>query len=72
MFQWASSLNMVWRSLEAGGAFVKMAVDVDMTKFPALEAGFVIMEVVVGKGHVMVATSLPDFSVGDCSLFLFG
>ena len=37
----------------------------DMPEFLTLEACFIIAEVVVGKGYVMVTTCPPDFSVSD-------
>ena len=49
-----------------------MAVDANVTEFPALEAGFVIMGVVSGKGCIMVATGPSDFSTGDSNFFFLG
>ena len=34
-------LDIARGGFETGGAFVKMAVDMDVTKFPTLEIGFV-------------------------------
>ena len=70
--QWTAGLDVARRGFEASGAFVQVTVDTDVTKFPALEAGFVIVEVVMGEGCIMVAASPLDFSVGDCSFFFFG
>ena len=53
------------------GALVQMAVDMDMLKFPALEAGLMITGVVVGKGHIVVAAISSDFCVSDGGFFLF-
>ena len=64
-------LDVAGGSLETGGALIQVAVDVDMTEFPALEAGLVVTGVVTGKGCVMVAASPPDFSASD-SDFFFG
>ena len=63
---------MAGGSLETGGALIQMAVDVDMTEFLALEASFMVMEMVTGEGHVIVTASPPDFSMGDSDFFLFG
>ena len=57
-------------SLETGGTFVKMAVDTDVSEFPALEAGFVVTGMVMGKGCVMVTACPPDFGASDGN-FLF-
>ena len=70
MSQWALGLDMAWGSPETSGAFIKMAVDADVTKFPTLKADLVVSRVVSGKGHIMVAASPPDFSTGDGG-FLF-
>ena len=72
MFQWASSLNMAWGSLEADRVFVKMAVDVDMTKFSALEAGFMVMGMISRKGCIVVTAGPPDFSASNGSFSFFG
>ena len=69
--QRTSGLDVARGSLETSGAFVEMAVDVDMAKLPALKAGLVIAGVVTGKRCVMVTTSPPDFCVSDGNLFLF-
>ena len=63
---------MAERGLETGGALVEIAVDVDMTKFPTLEAGLMVTRMVMSKRCVMVTASPPDFSAGDCSFFFFG
>ena len=63
---------MARRSLETGGALIEVAVNVDVAEFPALEAGFVITRVVMGKGCIVVAASPPDFSMGDSDFFFLG
>ena len=72
MSQWALGLDMARRSLETGGTFVKMAVDLDVTEFLALKAGLMIAGMVMSKGHVMIAASPPNFHVSDGNLFFFG
>ena len=59
-------------SLETGGTFVEMTVDVNVTKFPAMEAGFMITRVVVSKGCIMITVSPPNFGADDCGFFFFG
>ena len=68
-FQWAMGLDMTRGGFETDGAFIEMAVDVDVTEFPALKAGFMVVRVVMIKGYVMVATGPPDFGVGEGSFF---
>ena len=46
-----------------------MAVHVDVSKFPALEAGFVVMGMVTGEGYIMVAAHPSDLGVDDSDLF---
>ena len=41
----AAGLDVARGSLETGGAFVEIAVDMDVAEFPALKAGFVIVGV---------------------------
>ena len=43
----------------------------DVTEFPALEAGLVIVWMVMSKGHVMVTAGPPDFGASNGSLFFF-
>ena len=59
-------------SLETGGTLIKMVIDVDVTKFPALEAGFVVSGMVTGEGCVMVTAGPPDFGASDGGLFFLG
>ena len=65
-------MDMIRGGLKAGGALIQMAVNVDVPKFPVLEAGLIVMEVVMGKGCIIVAASPPDLSVGDGNLFFLG
>ena len=59
-------------SLKTGETLIEMAVDVNVAKFPTLEAGFMVVRVVTSKGCVIVAASLPDLSVSDSDLFFLG
>ena len=59
-------------SFKAGRALVQVAVNTDMPKFPALEAGFMVMGMVTGKGCVMVAASPPDFGASESDFVFFG
>ena len=65
-------LDMAGGRLEADRALVQRAVDMDVSKFPVLEAGFMVSRVIMGEGSVMVATSPPDFSVNEGGFFFFG
>ena len=65
-------LDMARQSLETSGALIKVAIDVDMTEFPALETDLMVAGMISSKGHVMVTASLPDFSVGDSNFLFFG
>ena len=58
--------------LETGGAFVEVTVDVDVAKFPALEAGLMVTRVVASKRCVVVTASPPNCSTSGCSFFFFG
>ena len=69
--QQAAGLDMARGSLETGGAFVQVAVDTDVAKFPVLEAGFMVTEVVTSKRRVVVAASPPDFGVNKGGFFFF-
>ena len=42
MSERVTGLDVARGPFEAGGTFVKGAIDVDVSKFPALEAGFVV------------------------------
>ena len=72
MFQWAAGLDMARGSLEAGGALIQVAVDVDVSEFPVLEAGLMIAGVVMSEGHVMVTAYPPNFCVSDGDFLFFG
>ena len=63
---------MAGGSPETGETFIQGAVDVDVSKFPALEAGFVISGMVTGEGCVIVTASPPDFSAFEGSFFISG
>ena len=56
---------------ETGGAFVEGTVDADVSKFPALEAGFMVMGVVTRQGGVVVTASPPDVGAFQGELFFF-
>ena len=60
---------MAGGSLQAGGALIQVAVYVDVTEFPALEAGFMILRVVTSKGCIVVTAGPPDFGVSDGDFF---
>ena len=63
---------MAGGSLETCVALIKVAVDIDMTEFPALEAGLVVMRVVMGEGCIVITAGPPDFGVSDSNFFFFG
>ena len=65
-------LDMAGGSLETGGALVQVAIDADVAKFPALEAGLMITGMVMGEGCVMVTAGSPDFGVSDGNFFFLG
>ena len=72
MFQWAMGLDMAGGSLEAGGALRKVIINADMTKFPALKAGLMVVGVVTSEGSIMVTASPPDFRASNGSFLFFG
>ena len=72
MFEQTMGLDVTGGNLETGRALIKVVVDVDVTKLPALKVGFMIMEVVMSKGHIMITASPPDFDVGHGGFFFFG
>ena len=51
---------------------IEAIVDSDVSKFPALEAGFMVAGMAMSEGHIVVAASPPDLSVGDSDLFFLG
>ena len=58
--------------LKAGGTLIQMTIDADVTEFPALEAGFVITEMVTSEGCIMVTAGPPDFCASISGFFFFG
>ena len=66
------SLNVTGGPLEIGGATIKGAVDADVSKFSALEAGLVITGMVAGQGSVMVTTGPPNVGAFQGNFFFFG
>ena len=56
-------LDVAEGSLETGGAFVEGTVNINVSESPALEAGCVVLGMVMGKGSVMVTTSPPNFGM---------
>ena len=67
----AMSLDMTGGPLETSGAFVEGTVDVDVSKFPALEAGFMVTGVVARQGGIMVTAGPPDVGAFQSNLFFF-
>ena len=49
-----------------------MIVYTDMSEFSALETGFIISGVVMGKRHIVVAVCPPDLGMGEGDVFLLG
>ena len=72
LFQWATGWDVAGGSLETSGALVQGAVNADVSELPALEAGLVIVGVVVSEGCVVVTAGPPDFCVSDSDLFFLG
>ena len=72
MLQRTASLDMARGSLEAGGALIEVAINMDVAEFPVLEAGLMVAGVVMSKGCIMVIASPPDFSVSNGSFLFFG
>ena len=56
----ATGSDVTWGPLETSEAFVKGAVDADVSKFPALEAGFIVTRMVTRQRGVMVTAGPPD------------
>ena len=44
----------------------------DMSEFPALEAGFVVLGVISGQGSVVVTASPPNFGAFQGGFLFFG
>ena len=72
MFQRAASLNMARGSSETNRTLVQEAVDVNVSEFPALEAGFMVSGMITDEGCIMVTADPPDFCVFKGGLFVFG
>ena len=68
----ATGLDVAGGPLETGGAFVEGAVDVNVSEFPALEAGLVVTGMVARQGSVMVTAGPPNVGVFQGDLFFFG
>ena len=47
-FECATGLDVARESLETGGTLIEVTVDVDVSEFPVLEAGLMVMGVVTG------------------------
>ena len=69
MLKWAVGLDVARGEFQTGGTFIEVAVHTDMPKFPTLEAGFIVMMVIIGKECIMVATSPSNLGLGDGTLF---
>ena len=65
-------LDVAGGPLETSGAFVERAVDANVLKFPALEAGLVVMEMVARQGSVMVTAGPSNVSAFQGDFFFFG
>ena len=70
--EWAMDLDMARGSLETGGAFVEGTVDMNVSKFPVLEAGFMIVGVVTSERCIIVTANSPDFGASDSDFFFLG
>ena len=46
-----------------------MAIDMDVSKFPVLKAGLIVVGVIMGRGYVMVTTCPPDLSASKGVMF---
>ena len=65
-------MDMTGGPPETSGALIKRAIDVDVSKFPAVEAGLVVTRVVAGQGDVVVTAGPPDVGTFQGSFFFFG
>ena len=63
---------MAQGSLEAGGALIEVAINVDVTKFPVLKAGLMVARMVMSERSTVITTSPPDFSVSKGGFFFLG
>ena len=68
----ATGSDVTWGPLETSGAFVKGAVDADVSKFPALKTGFMVARVITRQGGIMVAAGPPNVSAFQDDFFFFG
>ena len=68
----ATGLNVARGPLETSGAFVEGAVDVDVSEFPTLKTGFMVMRVILRQGGIMVTASPPDVGTFQDDFFFFG
>ena len=72
LFVWAVGLDVTQGSFEAGGTLVEMTIDADVSKFPVLEAGFMIVGVVTSERCIIVTANSPDFGASDSDFFFLG
>ena len=71
-FEWVVGLDMARGSFETDGIFVKTAVMMNVSKLLALEAGLVVVEMIMGEEYIMVAICPLDFGVSDGNLLFQG
>ena len=57
---------------ETGRTLVDVTVDMNVSKFPVLEAGLMIVGVVTSEGCVMITTDPPGLGASDSNLFFLG
>ena len=72
MSQEAAGLDMARGGFETGGALIEGTVDMDVSEFPALEAGLVVSEMVTRQGNVVVTAGPPNFGMFKSDFFFFG
>ena len=70
--KWTMGLDVTRRGPEAGRAFIKTAVDMNVSELPTLRAGFIVIGMITGKGCIMIAPCPPDFSTSGGNLFFLG
>ena len=63
---------MAGGSLEADGTLVQGAINMDVSEFPTLEAGFMISGVIMGEESIMVTAGPPDFGAFESGFFFLG
>ena len=63
---------MFWGGLKAGGALVEMTVDMNVSEFPTLKAGLIVVGMVIGQRCIMITASPPDLGVDEvlCSSWI--